>query len=163
MTTHAEPAFGGTIWRRGSAGPDVALIQEWLNEARKRYPELPKLTVDGKFGPDTLRAVRTYQRLAGLQADGAVGPDTWDSLYDTYAAARGAGEIWPGISMREGDRGATVRSAQAKLRVLVPWLATDGIYGRDTKEAVEAYQVTRDLAPDGVLGYNTWNSLYNGT
>lgn len=160
MPSNAMPAFGGTIWREGSESSDVALIQLWLNEARVRYPELPRLTVDGKFGPDTLRAVRMFQKLTGLAEDGAVGPDTWDALYAAYAAVRGAGEIWPGISMRRGDAGATVRSAQAKLRLLVPWLAEDGRYGADTENAVMAYQVVKNLKPDGVLGYETWQLLY---
>ncbi len=160
MASYAQPAYGGTLLRQGSDGPDVALVQQWLNEAQKRYPELPKLTVDGRFGPDTAKAVRMFQKLAGLSADGIVGPDTWDALYDGYAAVHGGGEIWPGISLRAGDTGATVRSAQQKLRFLVPWLAADGRYGPDTKEAVTAYQVTKDLKPDGILGYNTWYSLY---
>lgn len=35
---------------------------------------------DGKFGPSTERAVRTFQSRAGLSVDGVVGEDTWRAL-----------------------------------------------------------------------------------
>lgn len=160
MASTALPAFYGTILREGASGPDVALAQEWLNAARMRYPTLPSLTVDGRYGPDTTAAVRIYQRMAGLKADGVIGLDTWDSLYGTYAALHGAGEIWNGITIRSGDRGAVVRSAQLELKKLVPWLPVDGRYGPDTREAVYAYQVVHHLRADGVLGKDTWETMY---
>lgn len=65
--------------------------------------------------------------------------------------------------MRRGSRGATVKSAQQKLKTLVPELTTDGRYGASTREAVLAWQVVHDLKPDGMLGRATWNSLYGVT
>jgi N-acetylmuramoyl-L-alanine amidase/Putative peptidoglycan binding domain len=38
------------------------------------------LAIDGKFGPETLRAVLELQRREGLPADGIVGPLTWRAL-----------------------------------------------------------------------------------
>ena len=64
----------------------------------------------------TVSAVRSFQTAAGLNDDGAVGLETWDLLYEAYAQVHGEGEIWPGITMRLGQRGATVESAQQKLR-----------------------------------------------
>lgn len=158
----AEPAFFGTILRRGASGPDVALVQRWLNSAHDRYPAINTVSVDGRYGAATVSAVRSFQTAAGLNDDGAVGLETWDLLYAAYAQAHGEGEIWPGIAMRLGQRGATVESAQQKLRALVPSLTTDGFYGTHTRNAVFAYQVVHDLNPDGVLGRTTWQSLYGG-
>ena len=54
----AEPAFFGTILRRGSSGPDVALVQRWLNSAHDRYPAINTVSVDGRYGAATVSAVR---------------------------------------------------------------------------------------------------------
>lgn len=107
--------------------------------------------------------MRRFQREQGLKIDGHVGRDTWDALYRAWADKNGEGEIWPGVTMRRGSRGATVKSAQQKLKTLVPELTTDGRYGASTREAVLAWQVVHDLKPDGMLGRATWNSLYGVT
>lgn len=38
------------------------------------------VTVDGKFGANTKKAVKEWQKSKGLKADGAVGPDTWAKI-----------------------------------------------------------------------------------
>ena len=38
------------------------------------------VSADGKFGPRTKAAVRTFQRDHGLVPDGIVGPNTWRAL-----------------------------------------------------------------------------------
>lgn len=35
----------------------------------------------------------------------------------------------------------------------------DGIFGNQTRNAVVAYQASRGLAADGIVGCNTWRSL----
>lgn len=40
----------------------------------------PPLAADGKFGPNTLAAVKDFQKAQGLQVDGIVGPHTWYAL-----------------------------------------------------------------------------------
>lgn len=160
MASNAKPAYFGRVLQRGSDGPDVALVQRWLDGARARYPALPRVRVDGAYGADTAASVRAYQRLLALNPDGEVGSDTWDSLYATYSALNGSSDIWPGITVRQGDSGAVVRDAQIMLKTLVPGLTVDGRYGVDTRNAVFAWQVVHGLAPDGVLGKDTWESLF---
>ncbi len=40
-----------------------------------------KIAADGKWGPKTKAALKSYQRAHGLVPDGVVGPATWSSLY----------------------------------------------------------------------------------
>ncbi len=36
--------------------------------------------IDGKMGPQTIQAIRSFQEINGLKADGIVGKETWDKL-----------------------------------------------------------------------------------
>jgi peptidoglycan hydrolase-like protein with peptidoglycan-binding domain len=144
----------------GSSGPDVAQIQKWLNGIRTAWPSINALTVDGKFGSNTERAVRTFQALSGLTIDGKVGVNTWNALYAKYASLFGAGIIYPGISLRSGQRGATVRAAQAKLNTKGYSLSADGIFGSKTATAVRGYQASKGLTVDGIIGPATWAKLF---
>jgi hypothetical protein len=59
-----------------------------------------------------------------------------------------------------GDRGFAVSKLQIRLREL-GFLkdAPDGIFGRDTKLAVIAFQKSKGLGADGVVGSKTWAAL----
>ena len=46
---------------QGSAGPDTALIQTWLNGSRDPCTHFDPVTVDGRFGSDTAKAVQEFQ------------------------------------------------------------------------------------------------------
>jgi peptidoglycan hydrolase-like protein with peptidoglycan-binding domain len=72
----ADGAVGTKTWsklvvpvRSGQSGEPVLAVQELL--------EIP---VDGKFGPETERAVRRFQKRVHLAVDGIVGPHTWQLL-----------------------------------------------------------------------------------
>lgn len=158
----ALPPFYAAL-REGSSGPDVALVQTWLDGLRGEWPALPKLKLDGRFGSDTRSAVRIFQLANGLREDGVVGRETWNALYSRFADQNGAGERYPGIVIRKGNRGAVVRSVQQKLKKLVPNLRADGYFGQKTEAAVLAWQASNGLTMDGMIGQNTWNSLYSQT
>jgi hypothetical protein len=64
-TTGAEPML-----RRGDASIDVWQLQRQLRA--RGYP----VAVDGRFGPETERAVKAFQNANGLVPDGIVGPKT---------------------------------------------------------------------------------------
>ncbi len=65
-------------------------------------------------------------------------------------------------TVRSGDRGENVRTLQRRL-IELGYLqdAADGIFGRNTKRAVERFQNYNNLTVDGVAGRNTLNKLYN--
>lgn len=65
--------------RRGAKGTDVAGLQELLINHGE---VLPKYGVDGDFGAETLRAVKSFQEKHGLVVDGIVGPKTWKALME---------------------------------------------------------------------------------
>ncbi len=66
----------------GATGNDVKELQQALNFQLASGKE--SLTVDGKFGPATRRAVLAFQRRAGLAADGIVGERTRGKLFTTF-------------------------------------------------------------------------------
>jgi hypothetical protein len=58
--------FGDTTLRRGSTGHDVKVLQSWLTHLGYRT------SVDGVFGPGTVRSVRRFERHENLTIDGVV-------------------------------------------------------------------------------------------
>ena len=78
------------ILKMGSTGSDVAEVQSVL-----RRIGIDPGAADGKFGPQTQRAVREFQNRFGLTPDGAIGLQTWRILgnyllgYDVYTVRRG--------------------------------------------------------------------------
>ena len=64
----------GVTLRRGSKGAEVTQLQQAL--VALGY----STTVDGKFGPSTAQAVKSFQASSGLPADGVVGPATLSAL-----------------------------------------------------------------------------------
>ncbi|MDR2888681.1 MAG: peptidoglycan-binding protein [Lachnospiraceae bacterium] len=91
----ANPQYPGTLLRVGSVGSGVATMQEFLNMIGYSYPAIPKLTVDGAFGPATQTAVRAFQRQFGLSQDGIIGPQTWQRIVDVYNQTNGSTRIAP--------------------------------------------------------------------
>ena len=76
--------FDGVLLSRGSTGERVELLQQYLNEIAETYPEVPTVSVEGVFGPQTQQAVQAFQRQFGLAADGVVGAQTWQMILDVY-------------------------------------------------------------------------------
>jgi peptidoglycan hydrolase-like protein with peptidoglycan-binding domain len=64
------------IVKKGSTGDAVSAIQ-W--QLRNEYG-FTKLAVDGKFGPATEAAVKSFQKKYKLTQDGIVGNNTWMAL-----------------------------------------------------------------------------------
>ena len=75
-TTSSTPATlpEGVVLRRGAKGAEVRQVQEAL--VALGY----STTIDGKFGPATAQAVKSFQASSGLTDDGVVGPATLSAL-----------------------------------------------------------------------------------
>ena len=85
----AIPAYYSLI-QRGSSGPDVALVQTWLNGLRDACTWHDILKVDGHFGTACEKAVTEFQLRNKLTVDGKVGANTWNAIYAKYTAAHRA-------------------------------------------------------------------------
>lgn len=159
------PPYYGVILQNGSSGPDVALVQTWLNGVRSKYPQLPILSVDGRYGSNTTTAVKTFQILNSITADGRTGSATWNALYVAYAGIQGEGEIYCGLVSSSGDRGAVVKSMQQRLGTVkslytaIQGVAFDGVFGTDSAAALRQFQPQFGLSADGAYGGLSFNLL----
>ena len=180
IVTNVLDSYPGTALRLGSSGLDVQTIQTYLNRIRRNYPAIPAITDPaGTFGESTQAAVRQFQSIFDLSADGIVGKATWYKLSSIYASVTrlaeldsegttlGIGTVPPNTVLRQGSRGQDVVTLQYLLNVVsryysgVPAPTQDGIFGSGTRQSVIAFQRAVGLDPDGIVGQNTWQSLYN--
>jgi peptidoglycan hydrolase-like protein with peptidoglycan-binding domain len=79
-------SFPGYDIARGASGANVRTIQTQLNGIAKNYPAIPKVAVDGKFGPATAASVAKFQLVFNLPPNGIVDYPTWYRLSDIYVA-----------------------------------------------------------------------------
>jgi hypothetical protein len=63
-------------------------------------------------------------------------------------------------TVRYGSRGPEVAKAQRLLNLAGASLSDDGVFGGLTVRAVKAFQASRGLAPDGVVGPLSWAALH---
>ncbi len=79
-------SWPGYTLSNGSSGAPVRTIQEQLNAISNAYPLIPKLAVDGVFGPATAEAVRTFQGIFDLPQTGTVDFASWYKISRIYVA-----------------------------------------------------------------------------
>ena len=82
---NAIPLEFSEVLAPGDSGEGVRVIQYLLSVVSEFYSNVPWVSVDGVYGPDTRQAVIAVQRMAGLPQDGVVGEQTWQALYRLYA------------------------------------------------------------------------------
>ena len=70
---------------QGDRGIKVEHLQYMLSVLSDYIPEIPKLSIDGIFGPATRNAVIAAQRRFDLPQTGIVDYDTWDEIYDQFS------------------------------------------------------------------------------
>ena len=169
------------VLRQGSRGENVLLLQFILDYIATFYSDIPFALQDNIFGSRTAESVRAFQRRFGLTADGVVGPQTWNRLFSVFRELQGAQPPvvtppivppppsvtppYPGYLLRQGSSGESVRTLQMLLNnariqySAIPLLATDGIFGPLTANAVRTFQRYAGLNVDGIVGPITWAAL----
>ena len=77
--------FPGRVLREGIVGNDVRALQEYLDYISDRYTEIPKIAIDGIYGPSTARAVAEFKRIFDIPGDPErVSAQTWNAITNVY-------------------------------------------------------------------------------
>ncbi|MFL5830032.1 MAG: peptidoglycan-binding protein [Solirubrobacteraceae bacterium] len=109
--------------------------------------------VDGRYGPQTERAVQRFQAEHGLLIDGIAGHQTIAALTQRIAPVK------PGAGYKVGGSHA-VRGLQRDLRRAGSSPGrVDGVYGPLTERAVRRFQAAHGLHVNGVAGPRTLTAL----
>lgn len=123
---------------RGDGGYVVEALQGLLTAHGVRAH------VDGDFGAATERAVRQWQAQQGLTVSGIVDDTTWDTLTPR---------------LEKGASGDPVTVVQELLTARGYTVTVDGDFGKQTRDAVMAFQSDRGLSVDGLVASQTWPAL----
>ena len=86
-------SYPGTPLTVGSTGPNVRTIQLQLNAISNNYPAIPKLKVDGIYGPLTKRSVEIFQEIFRLPVSGIVDYATWYQISNIFVAVTKLAEL----------------------------------------------------------------------
>lgn len=70
---------------QGERGDKVRHLQYMLSVLSSYIRQIPPLTIDGVFGPNTRDSVLAAQRFFGLPETGIVDEATWDNIYDQFS------------------------------------------------------------------------------
>lgn len=90
--------FPGRVLREGIEGNDVRVLQEYLNYIANTYPEIPRVNVDGVFGPSTANQVRAFKERFDLPgAPDRVNAPIWNSIASIYD------DLYNGATVNEGQ------------------------------------------------------------
>ncbi len=130
---------------------------EIVLEAQKRLRDLGYMTTepDGKYGNDTVVAVKQFQSKNDQVVDGYLGPSTRIALNSSDAVPNG---------MSIGDSGEAIERMQDLLASLgyMSTANTTGYFGEATQNAVKLFQETNKLTVDGIAGAQTMTLLSSG-
>ncbi len=77
--------YPGRVLREGIFGEDVRALQEYLNFIADSYPSIPRVAVDGDFGPATAAALREFKKIFEIPGDPErVSVQTWNAITSVY-------------------------------------------------------------------------------
>lgn len=146
-------------------------LQRFLHAIAYYNRRIPIIIPDGFYGKETAIAVRAFQREYGLPETGNTDLQTWNKIVSVFRsfvyAQPSAYNIFPSESfvLGEGDSGLLVFILQAMLNDLgerfdnMPHISVSGQYGKETANAVRAFQRNVNLPQNGRVNSATWNLL----
>ncbi|MDR0992395.1 MAG: peptidoglycan-binding protein [Ruminococcus sp.] len=70
--------------KQGDRSTTIFMLQSLIATLAMHYINIPRITVDGYFGPDTEVAVKVLQKVVGLPETGIVDDKTWDCMAKVY-------------------------------------------------------------------------------
>lgn len=86
-------SWPGYALENGSSGDAVRTIQEQLNRIAQNYPAIPRVAVDGVYGPATAASVTEFQRIFKLPQTGVVDYRTWYKISEIYVGVTRIAEL----------------------------------------------------------------------
>ena len=86
-------SWPGYTLENGSSGDAVRTIQEQLNRIAQNYPAIPRVAVDGVYGPATAASVTEFQRIFKLPQTGVVDYRTWYKISEIYVGVTRIAEL----------------------------------------------------------------------
>ena len=90
--------FPGRILREGVEGNDVRVLQEYLNYISQSYTDIPRVNVDGVFGPSTAEQVRQFKLLFDIPGtQDRVNAPAWNAIASIYD------DLYTGGAVNEGQ------------------------------------------------------------
>lgn len=127
------------------------------------------ITVDGKYGSGTKKAVSAFQTKNGLKATGAADVETLELMFDgTPRDSKGKAvkinTLPPlnGQTVSSGKRGGAVIMLQDRLKELGYYSGkSDGVCGSSTVSAIKAFQKKMGLSQTGTADATLQSILYS--
>jgi peptidoglycan hydrolase-like protein with peptidoglycan-binding domain len=148
-------------------------VQRYLREISKKVAEIPQISVDGVFDPNTKIAVISFQKYCKIPETGEVDSVTWDLLVKYYlefkpTEPKGVNAfcaVNDGV-LQVGDKCSCVTILNAMLDEIgdhqtnIPHVPHSGeLYTTDTAECVRQIQNLSGLPPTGQTDVDTWNTI----
>ena len=129
-------------------------VSEDIRTYQNRLKTLGYLTTDpdGKYGDDTVAAVKRFQMVNGLISDGYIGQETRLMLLSDNAEYN---------SISIGASGDDVTRIQERLKELNYMSKVTGYFGEDTNSALKSFQKQNGLTADGKFGTQTNAKLFS--
>ncbi len=173
----------------GIETPQLRETVSYLQTLLQRGLFIPEQAViDGQFGRQTENGVKFFQVRQKLVADGIVGPSTWRSLEAFITRVEAAATQWsvtvppdtavsipsnptsrsyPTLQKGDGISAPNLRQDVKLLQLLLQRdgilsanASIDGLFGSGTEQAIRTLQERRNLIVDGLVGQQTWMSLF---
>ena len=153
--------------QKGSSGDSVEKLQQAL-----KIKGYFNGTVDGKYGDQTVAAVKAYQKAVGISQTGKADYATimklfGKVLYTTVAndpkmnGITKISQIAVPATTQKGNSGKDVLALQQALKIKGFYKAPiDSKYGDKTVEAVKAFQKSKGMTQDGKAGNDTIKALF---
>lgn len=148
-------------------------LQKFLRKISQSDPKIPTLNTDGIYGKETEDAVRIFQETRNLNPSGQVDSETWNLIFAEYEDLIALTEtampfhVFPIelLEIKFGDRGDVVIVIQLLLNKFASKYSNlkrvnvNGLYGRETQDAVVNFQNVTQLPATGVVDRPTWNEM----
>ena len=143
------------------SGEDVKALQSLL-VAKGVSPG----SIDGKFGPNTKKAVQNFQKLNNLKVDGIAGKNTFVALGGKWKTSSTTTVVTYKFSLtksvKKGTKGTEAKLVQKALKdhgYDLGKYGVDGSFGADSVAALKKFQKDKGRKVDGICGKDTCKAL----